>query len=93
MTAHYETPAGLPAWIADNVDEIVTWGPAPVARGCFVPGCRRDAHLHGLCKTHHKRARRTWNPLPSEDSLHARSAGVVLSSDAVPTITTTGEVN
>lgn len=95
MTANYETPTGLPTWIADHLAEIVSWGPAPVARGCFVPGCRRDAHLHGLCKTHHRRARRAWNPLPAEAG-RARvpqSAGVVLTPDQVPTIKTTEEVN
>lgn len=95
MTTNYEIPAGLPAWVADNVAEIVTWGPAPVARGCFVPGCRRDAHLHGLCKTHHRRAKRAWNPLPAEvgRARKGQSAGVVLSSDAVPASTATEEVN
>lgn len=67
MTDYNPIPEGLPGWVADNLDEILTWGPAPVARGCFVPGCRRDAHLHGLCKTHHLRARRAWNPRPSQE--------------------------
>lgn len=60
-------PTDLPAWVADHLDEILTWGAAPMGRGCFVPGCRRDAHLLGLCKTHHLRAKRAWNPAPSQE--------------------------
>lgn len=59
-------PGDLPEWLAVHADEIAAWGPAPVARGCWVIGCRRDAHLHGLCKTHHYRAARAWNPRPSQ---------------------------
>lgn len=65
----------LPSWIADNLEEILTWGPAPVARGCFVPGCRRDAHLHGMCKTHHLRAQRAWNPRPSQERYRRTGSG------------------
>lgn len=56
----------LPGWLAEHVEEVAGWGPAPVARGCWVVGCRRDAHLHGLCKTHHTRAQRAWKPRPSD---------------------------
>lgn len=60
-------PADLPGWVADNLAEILTWGAAPAARGCFVPDCGRDAHLLGLCKTHHLRAKRAWNSAPSQE--------------------------
>lgn len=59
-------PTGLPDWLSDHAEEVAGWGPAPVARGCWVIGCRRDAHLHGLCKTHHTRAQRTWRPRRSQ---------------------------
>lgn len=59
-------PAGLPDWLSAHVEEVAGWGPTPVARGCWVVGCRRDAHLLGLCKTHHRRAERAWKPRPSD---------------------------
>lgn len=58
-------PTGLPDWLAPHAEEVASWGPAPTAPTCWVAGCRRDTHLHGLCKTHHLRATRTWNPRPS----------------------------
>ena len=60
-------PADLPDWLSAHVEEVAGWGPAPVARGCWVVGCRRDAHLLGLCKTHHLRAKRAWKPSPSQE--------------------------
>ncbi len=67
MTTNESIPAGLPPWLADHLPEVLTWGPAPVGRSCFVPGCRRDAHLLGLCKPHHLRAKRAWRPSPSQE--------------------------
>lgn len=65
MTGNSDRRGGLPAWIAAHLDEILAWGPAPMARGCIVHDCQREAHLHGLCKTHYRRAERTWHPRPS----------------------------
>ena len=79
-----ELPAAVrPAWIDDNLDEIKTWGPAPVGRDCLVPACSREALTHGLCKTHHQRAKRAWSPSPSQESYRreSQSAGVVLPPD------------
>lgn len=59
-------PSTLPEWLAPHTSEVASWGPAPAAPSCWVTGCRRDAHLHGLCKTHHVRAVRAWNPRPSQ---------------------------
>lgn len=81
MTANPLIPDTLPDWLASHADEIVAWGPAPVARGCWVVGCRRDAHLHGLCKTHHSRATETWKPRPSQVKKRRRPAEVVPEHD------------
>ncbi|MCK8608880.1 hypothetical protein [Agromyces sp. C10] len=66
-------PAGLPDWVADNLAEILSWGPAPEGRECFIPGCRRDASLNGLCTPHRQRAKRAWHPSPSEENRRRRS--------------------
>jgi len=65
MTDPRPIPEGLPEWLAPHAVEVASWGPAPTAPTCWVDGCQRDAHLHGLCRTHHMRAVRTWNPRPS----------------------------
>ena len=61
-----EITGNLPNWLAPHAEEVAEWGATPAARECWVAGCHRDAHLHGLCKTHHKRARRAWNPRPAD---------------------------
>lgn len=61
-----EIPGTLPEWLAPHAGEVALWGATPDARECWVADCHRDAHLHGLCKTHHNRARRAWNPRPAD---------------------------
>ncbi|UXW85103.1 hypothetical protein NFX31_12875 [Microbacterium azadirachtae] len=82
-TTNPQIPDRLPAWIADNLTEILTWGPAPQARGCFVPGCRRDAHVNGLCSSHRQRAKRAWHPAPSQEGYRREYAGVVPADDQI----------
>ncbi|MTE22659.1 hypothetical protein [Microbacterium sp. ZXX196] len=61
-------PDGLPVWLAPHADEAAAWGPIDrPAPQCWVGGCERDARLLGLCKAHHRRAQRAWNPRPSEE--------------------------
>lgn len=75
----------LAAWIPSHSREV-TAAAATGSSGssCWVGECERDANRNGLCKAHYKLARSRFRP---------RSAAVVLSSDAVPTISTTAEVN
>lgn len=86
MTLDEPAVASRPAWIDDNLDEIKTWGAAPAGRDCLVPACSREALTHGLCKTHHQRAKRAWSPSPSQESYRRQpqSAGVVLPPDEEP---------
>lgn len=63
-------PAGLPDWLAPHAEGVAAWGPTATARECWVADCHRDAHLHGLCKPHFMRARRQWNPAPSDRRSH-----------------------
>ncbi|UNK71734.1 hypothetical protein [Microbacterium sp. H1-D42] len=68
MTDHQQAPGTLPtwpAWLVPHADEVASWGPAPTAPDCWVPGCQNSARLLGLCKTHYARAERTWRPRPS----------------------------
>lgn len=67
MTTEKTIPGTLPEWLAPHAEEVGSWGPAPTAPTCWVGECQRDAHLHGLCKTHHLRAQRAWNPRPSQE--------------------------
>lgn len=76
-----EVPPILPAWLLPHVAEVASWGPAPQGRGCWVVGCRRDAVMYGLCKTHHRRARRAWSPPPSESKYARESADVASERD------------
>ena len=78
----------LPAWVTDNLDAILAFEllPSP-ARGCMVPGCRRDAFRLSLCRTHYNRARDTFGPVPPSRATVARraeSAGVVPTDDSAP---------
>lgn len=58
-------PDRLPEWVTDNLDAILAFelftGPV---RGCFVPGCRRDALRAGMCRGHFVRARDAYGPRP-----------------------------
>lgn len=80
----------LPAWVADNLDAILAFGPLPTpARGCMVPGCRRDTFRLSLCKSHYTRARDTFGPVPPSRASAARraraeSAGVAPTDDPTP---------
>lgn len=60
------TPDDLPYWLTPHAEEVASWGPAPTAPTCWVPGCQNSVRLLGLCKNHHHRAERTWRPRPSQ---------------------------
>lgn len=50
-----------PQWLAAHVDEVQGWGPvAGIDSDCWVDGCARSPHLHGLCRRHYFRAARRW---------------------------------
>lgn len=74
-------PATLPAWLVPHVAEVASWGAAPAARCCWVTGCSREAIMYGLCKTHHRRARRAWSPPPSEARYASKSPAVASRRD------------
>lgn len=78
----------LPDWVTDNLDAILAFELLPTpARGCMVPGCRRDAFRLSLCKSHYTRARDTFGPVPPSRASAARraeSAGVVPTDDSTP---------
>ena len=80
-----DTTNALPAWVTDNLDAILAFGPLPTpARECMVPGCGRDAFRLSLCKAHHTRARDTFGPVPPSRASVARrteSAGVAPAHD------------
>lgn len=69
-------PGTLPAWLAPHAVEVAGWTPAPDSRSCWVRACAQKAHLHGLCKTHHTRAQRAWNPRPSQERYRRLSDAV-----------------
>lgn len=75
MNDHDRTADTLPEWLAPHAGEVASWGAAPTAPTCWVDGCQRDAHLHGLCKTHHLRAQRAWNPRPSQERYRREGRG------------------
>ncbi|WP_243227563.1 hypothetical protein [Microbacterium sp. CIAB417] len=66
MNDRKEIPGTLPEWLTPHVEEVAEWGTTTTAHECWVADCERDAHLHGLCKPHFMRARRQWNPAPSD---------------------------
>jgi hypothetical protein len=54
-------------WIQQHRAEIEAFGPIPgVTPECVVVGCTRSPFSRGLCKSHYKRARRTFDPGYSE---------------------------
>jgi len=66
-------PDRLPSWVADNLDAILAFEPlATPARGCFVPGCRRDAARAGLCRPHFVRAQDQFGTPPPSRRKEAR---------------------
>lgn len=92
MTSDSPIPEDLPEWLLPHAMEVADWHPVATARVCWVGECDRDAHLHGLCKAHHARARRQWNPAPSDrrrrwqpmpespsalETVHGTSEGVI----------------
>ncbi|MEU4017227.1 hypothetical protein AB0E56_18370 [Microbacterium sp. NPDC028030] len=51
----------IPSWLLAHVSEVRAWGPvAGEATTCWVEGCERSPHLHGLCRRHYFRAAETW---------------------------------
>ncbi len=74
----------IPSWLVPHVAEVESWGPVAGTRAtCWVGGCEREASLWGLCQSHRKRAKRAWNPSPSEEERRrAEQAAVARTSDS-----------
>lgn len=65
----------LPEWLAPHADEVQNWGPIDGPdRTCWVGGCRRSPHLHGLCRGHYFRAYFAWKN-PRRSSARERGDG------------------
>lgn len=79
-------PDRLPEWVTANLDAILAFEPftTPV-RGCFVPGCRRDALRAGMCRGHFVRARDAYGPRPPSRGVRRESAGVAPAHDTEAT--------
>jgi hypothetical protein len=59
MTASNPTPD----WLTRNYEEISELPPAArEAKTCFVACCERDVWLGGLCRPHHRMARKKFDP-------------------------------
>lgn len=57
----------LPEWLRPHLAEVRAWGPVSGEDStCWVEGCERSPHLHGLCRRHYFRARRVWKPSADE---------------------------
>jgi len=51
----------IPAWLLPHVAEVRAWGPVDGEdASCWVAGCQRSPHLHGLCRRHYFRAAGVW---------------------------------
>lgn len=51
----------IPEWLRPHVAEVRTWGPVDGDDTyCWVEGCTRSPHLHGLCRRHYFRASEKW---------------------------------
>ncbi|WP_295014734.1 hypothetical protein [uncultured Microbacterium sp.] len=51
----------IPEWLRPHVAEVRTWGPVGGEdTDCWVEGCTRSPHLHGLCRRHYFRASEKW---------------------------------
>ena len=51
----------IPDWLRPHVAEVRTWGQVEGDDTlCWVEGCTRSPHLHGICRRHYQRAEQRW---------------------------------
>lgn len=51
----------IPGWLRPHLAEVRAWGPVGGEdTSCWVEGCDRSPHLHGLCRRHYFRASDAW---------------------------------